>query len=396
MIFNTTVTSIQLLNMIIFELGISEPSWAYTKMKAIQRINDFAIQQLAEGGNVVIIIDEAQNLSPAMLEDLRLLSNLETRKHKLVQIVLSGQPELDNVLGRHDLRQFKERISIRRYVLPLTETETYAYLRHRLEIVQYSGSSLFSRRAQQLIWDYSQGIPRRVNILCDNALLIGYGMQRLRIGADEIKEAAEDLTWERLPQAFIEQGTGLAGERGEAEIGRKRFKVLTLALALLLIVGLAFAGGYFLHGLLRVDPVVSAMSPAAKGKTSVSGPAPGGKAILKQKTLNAAEVQGNPLNLLKISRERVVSSTPEPNEKANLGLPVPNGTGVGVSASSPKSVATASKLIGQTTIDSSVGWLQYTRVRERRSQTMSYANPVFQDNPTITLEHTQTEPRNER
>ena len=168
-IFNTDVTFNQLLNMALVDLGLAKPNQRLSKPVAVERLNEFAIQQLPWGGNVALIIDEAQNLDVRFMENLRLLSNLETHKHKLVQIVLSGQPELDAKLSQPELRQLAQRISLKRYVPPLSEEETYEYIHHRLAVVNYNGPSLFNHKTKHLIWEYSGGVPRKINILCDNA-----------------------------------------------------------------------------------------------------------------------------------------------------------------------------------------------------------------------------------
>ena len=142
-----------------------------------------------------MIVDEAQNLENSAIENLRLLSNLETQRNKLIQIVLSGQPELDSKLNQHELRQLAQRISLKRYISPLSEKEVYEYIQHRLAIAGYKGPFLFSREARQLICKYSGGVPRKINILCDNAFLIGYGLGKKKIDADVIKEAIRDLSW---------------------------------------------------------------------------------------------------------------------------------------------------------------------------------------------------------
>ena len=194
-IFNTDVTFEEMLNMALYEWGLVKDNEKVSKVDAIGRLNRFAIEQLKIGGNVVLIVDEAQNLDYSVMENLRLLSNLETRRHKLIQIVLSGQPELDTKLSRHELRQLAQRISLKRYVLPLDESATYAYLRHRLKIVQKTDASLFTPQAEKLIWEFSKGVPRRINILCDNAFLIGYGLEVKQIDEAMIWEAAADLQW---------------------------------------------------------------------------------------------------------------------------------------------------------------------------------------------------------
>jgi len=197
-IFNTDVTFNEMFSMALYEWGLVKPKEKLSKVNAIQRLNNFAIEQTAKGGNVVLIVDEAQNLDNRVMENLRLLSNIETRRHKLIQIVLSGQPELDTKLGRHELRQLAQRISLRRYVFPLDEKDTYAYLQHRLQVAKHKNSSPFTAKAQKLIWEYSGGVPRKINILCDNAFLIGYGLKKNKINSAVVKEAAQDLKWHRF------------------------------------------------------------------------------------------------------------------------------------------------------------------------------------------------------
>lgn len=201
-IFNTSVTFDKILATTLFELGLKKPDESLSKIHAIDRLNNFAIKQLTAGGNVALIIDEAQNLDMKSLENLRLLSNLETRKHKLIQIVIAGQPELDAILQRQELRQLTQRINLNRYVIPLSEKETNDYIRHRLTVADYKGPHLFDRRAQKLIWEFSHGIPRKINILCDNALLTGYGVKKKRITTSLMEEAIKDLT--RTP--FVPSG----------------------------------------------------------------------------------------------------------------------------------------------------------------------------------------------
>ena len=194
-IFNTDMTFNEMLNMALYEWGLTKHIEKLSKIEAIDRLNHFAIDQLSRGANVVLIVDEAQNLDNSVLENLRLLSNLETRKHKLIQIILSGQPELDIKLNRYDLRQFAQRISLKRYVSKLDEKQTYEYLEHRLKVAQYSGEFPFTPEAKKLIWEFSKGVPRKINILCDNSFLIGYGMNIKKINATVVREALEDLTW---------------------------------------------------------------------------------------------------------------------------------------------------------------------------------------------------------
>jgi len=194
-IFNTDLTFDQMLHMALVDLRLAKADETLSKVQALHRLNTFAIKQLPWGGNVAFIVDEAQNLDSRSMENLRLLSNLETHKHKLVQIVLSGQPELDAKLSDPKLRQLAQRISLKRYINPLSEKETYGYIQHRLKVAHYEGPSLFNGKAQKLVWNYSGGVPRNINIVCDNALLIGYGLKNKRINEAIVKEAITDLRW---------------------------------------------------------------------------------------------------------------------------------------------------------------------------------------------------------
>jgi general secretion pathway protein A len=193
-IFNTDMTFKQLLVMVLMEFGLVESMKSLTKADALYKLNQFAIDQFSKGGNVVLIVDEAQNLSKNSLENLRLLSNIETPKHKLVQIVLSGQPELALKLSKPELRQLSQRISLKRYPLPFDEEQTYQYIAHRLSIANYRGSPLFDGNTLKLIWEHSKGTPRKINILCDNALLIGYALGKKSIEKSILLEAIRDLS----------------------------------------------------------------------------------------------------------------------------------------------------------------------------------------------------------
>lgn len=198
-VINYNVSFEDLLSMVMVKLGLATAEQTLSKIQALQRLNEFALKQLSDGGNVALIVDEAQNLSQGAMENLRLLSNMETPKHKLIQIVLSGQPELEKKLARPELRQLTERISIRRYINPLKEKEAYEYIQHRLDVAEYNGPPLFNPEAQQLIWQISKGIPRKINILCDNALLIGFRKRHEEIRSPLIRKAVNDLRW--LPAA---------------------------------------------------------------------------------------------------------------------------------------------------------------------------------------------------
>jgi general secretion pathway protein A len=194
-IFNSELSFLEVMALILDELGILKPMKKLTLVSAYRRLNDFAIKHFADHGNVVIMVDEAQNYDAKTIEGLRLLSNLESSEHKMIQVVLAGQPGLDRKLSKRAMQQFAQRISLRRTTGPLDEKHAYQYMRHRLAIVGYRGSDLFSKKAMNMIWQHSKGIPRKINILCDNVLLNAYALGHKKIKAMAVAEAINDLTF---------------------------------------------------------------------------------------------------------------------------------------------------------------------------------------------------------
>jgi type II secretory pathway predicted ATPase ExeA len=190
-IFNTNVTFEEILEYIFAEFDL--PVHNGKKLYMLQRLNTFLLEELRRGCNVALLIDEAQDLEFSVLEDLRLLSNLETAKEKILQIVLSGQPEFGQKLSNPILRQLRQRISINCRLLPLSRDEITEYIAFRLEAAGSPDLKLFTREAEDQIYHFSRGVPRLVNVVCDNALVIAYALGKKRIGADVVKEAAADL-----------------------------------------------------------------------------------------------------------------------------------------------------------------------------------------------------------
>lgn len=171
-IFNSTLPEIQLLQAILEDYGIIVQQ--RSKVAMLRQLNSFLIEELAKGNNVVLIIDEAQNLKPAILEEIRMLSNLETDKEKLFQIILVGQPELRNKLNSPGLKQLRQRISVRFHITPLEKDEIERYIYHRLTVAGSSGRISFAPDAIDCIYRFSGGIPRIINTVCDKALLAAY------------------------------------------------------------------------------------------------------------------------------------------------------------------------------------------------------------------------------
>ena len=317
-IFNTSVAFEEILTTTLFELGLKKSDESLSKTEAINRLNNFAIKQLAAGGNVALIIDEAQNLDTRAIENLRLLSNLETRKHKLIQLVIAGQPELDAILRRHELRQLTQRINLRRNLIPLNEKETNDYLRHRLAVADFKGSDLFDRRSQQLIWEYSHGIPRKINILCDNALLMGYGVKKNRITASLMEEAIKDLSWSPFAPASASPGqiAAQAIEKRRQVNTRPRPRRLALAAGLASMAVIIFGVGLLLgHSGLDWRENISRLSQRVFQSQKISQG--GGDGKIPVTTLPSGNVQASTTQGVKaeVSPAEKVETDPVPVEK---------------------------------------------------------------------------------
>ena len=188
-VFDTTLPFEGLLEYILEDFGIAKSGVSHAQR--LIALNNFLIERRRAGQNTVLVLDEAQNLDLRALEQIRLLSNFETDTDKLLQILLVGQPELLDKLNRPELRQLKQRISLRCHILPLTPAETREYIRTRLRIAGARDLGLFSDPAIMRIAEYSGGIPRLINTVCDHCLVIGYADQIRRIDGKVVEEAIE-------------------------------------------------------------------------------------------------------------------------------------------------------------------------------------------------------------
>lgn len=193
LIFNTAISDVELLEAVVEEFGIEVPGKTPTKKSYIDALNGFLLKNFAAGKNAVLMIDEAQNLSHGVLEQIRMLSNLETEREKLLQIILIGQPELRAALSLPALRQLNERITVRYDLKPLSAEDVVAYIHHRLGVAGGPGKIQFVKSAYRLVVDFSEGIPRRINALCDRALLIAYAKNISKIDRSVIRDAARDI-----------------------------------------------------------------------------------------------------------------------------------------------------------------------------------------------------------
>jgi general secretion pathway protein A len=217
LIFNPTLSPLEFMRYIALDFGLAVTGKA--KDELIHVLNGFLLQRHQKGLTTILVVDEAHHLSPEILEEIRLLTNLETSQQKLLQIVLAGQPELDQKLDSHELRQLKQRIALRCNLDALTSNETREYIDRRLQIAGAPATSeIFSSSAVQAVFRHARGIPRLVNTICDNALLAGYAKQALPITAEIIDGVARDL---RIGVVVAEPKNNAAARQSQEEEQRE-------------------------------------------------------------------------------------------------------------------------------------------------------------------------------
>jgi len=248
LILNPCLSALELLRNINREFAI--PHEGLENGPLLDELNRFLLAENRAGRTVVLVIDEAQNLAPQVLEQIRLISNLETESDKLIQIVLAGQPELNDLLAKPELRQLAQRITVKYHLLPMDFEDSCAYIRHRIQVAGGGGWINFSAAAMKRIFAFAKGSPRLINKACDRALLIGYtedsGEISPAIAAAAIKEL-QDLDMRR---------------------GLKAKTVIAAALTLLLV-GAALFGAFTLHGERASQATVPTPRTAAPGGAEV-------------------------------------------------------------------------------------------------------------------------------
>ncbi|QYK00693.1 ExeA family protein [Shewanella psychrotolerans] len=237
-ILNPSLTELELLATLCDELNITYGE-SPTLKQLTDRLSQFLLANHEKGRNTVLIIDEAQHLRADVLEQLRLLTNLETDTKKLLQVILIGQPELQQLLKRQELRQLAQRITARYHLLPLTEQEIALYVQHRLQ-VGGRHEPLFHRSAIKALHKYSGGIPRLINLLCERALMAGYAQSKVPIDAKMVRTAASEVLGEEIKQEGSLLWPSLAA----------------------VAVGITFAGAFYLFNQQQVNQQQSPNSPS--------------------------------------------------------------------------------------------------------------------------------------
>src|SRR5579862_3288502 len=195
-IFNSRLNEEQFFEFMMTDFGI--PCDSREKSQVLLRLNQWLLERYRAGETAVLIVDEAQNLSPEVLEEIRLLTNLETSTEKLLQIVLTGQPELEEKLKIPSLRQLRQRITLRCRTAPLSLEETFGYVAERLRIAGANGEPVFSKEAIQTVHLYSRGIPRVVNLLCEHSMINAYVDSLRPIPAHLVEEVAREFQLDEI------------------------------------------------------------------------------------------------------------------------------------------------------------------------------------------------------
>ncbi|VEF25130.1 Putative general secretion pathway protein A [Shewanella baltica] len=280
-ILNPSLTELELLAMLCDELKIS-----YGDNPTLKQLTDhlsrFLLDNHSKGRNTVLIIDEAQHLRPEVLEQLRLLTNLETDTKKLLQVILIGQPELQLLLKRQELRQLAQRITARYHLLPLNEDEIALYVLHRLQVAGRF-EPLFTRKAVKVLQKYSGGIPRLINLLCERSLMAGYAQSRVPIDHHMVRQAAAEVL-------------------GEEEPTQNRYLWPTATAAALFV---AFGVSYWLF----TDKPVNAASASSMALESTSV----NVAALNTQALSATEGMGKLVQ--RVDQQSSQGSIPDPNQR---------------------------------------------------------------------------------
>jgi type II secretory pathway predicted ATPase ExeA len=218
----TQVSAIEFLQAVLAQFGFQP--FRMKKAELLATLNEFLVEQYANGRRVLLIVDEAQNLSNKVLEEIRLLSGIETSKEKVLRIILAGQPELNDKLNSSSLVQLAQRIRLRFHLTALSKTDMGLYIQHRLEVAGSQGREIFEADTFPLIYRYTGGVPRLVNTLCDTSMMASYGQDRDVVTVEDVRAAIEEMQWIEYAERSVKLQTlgaqgmsnGMAGNFGGA------------------------------------------------------------------------------------------------------------------------------------------------------------------------------------
>jgi type II secretory pathway predicted ATPase ExeA len=202
-ISQTQLSPVEFLQALLVEFGFKP--FRKRKVELLATLKDFMVEQYAAGKKILLIIDEAQNLSRKVLEEVRLLSGLETQKEKLLRIILAGQPELARKLDSPRLQQLTQRVRLRFHLGALSKRETHEYIEHRLNVAGANGRKIFTDEACEMVFRYAGGVPRLINVLCDTAMLCAFAEERNQITDQLVAAAVEELQWVEYAERVREQ-----------------------------------------------------------------------------------------------------------------------------------------------------------------------------------------------
>jgi general secretion pathway protein A len=206
-ISQTQLSPVEFLQALLVEFGFKP--FRKRKVELLSMLKDFMVEQYAAGKKILLVIDEAQNLSRKVLEEVRLLSGLELQKEKLLRIIIAGQPELSHKLDSPRLQQLTQRVRLRFHLGALSKRETHEYITHRLEIAGSKGRKIFQPGACDLVFRYAGGVPRLVNVLCDTAMLCAFAEEKTVIDEALVKAAVEELQWVEYAERLRAQERGM-------------------------------------------------------------------------------------------------------------------------------------------------------------------------------------------
>ena len=214
-IFQTQLDEVEFLQAMLIELGFESGHLKdHGKVELLSLLNTYLLESYSQGKHIVLIVDEAQNLSPKVLEEIRMLSGLESEKEKILNIILVGQPELNDTLSRPDMEQLVQRIRLRFHVGALSQDETWEYIVHRLRIAGRADGDIFEKEVLPSVYKYTGGIPRKINILCDTALICAFADSVKRVNEVVMQEAINELQWQPVaakPHKSAQSGAAAIG-----------------------------------------------------------------------------------------------------------------------------------------------------------------------------------------